>query len=440
MTSLSTTTPHSSGQHGGERRRVAIVGGGVSGLVSADLLRNAGHDVVLFEAEDRLGGHACSVDVPIPEGGTVPADVGFMVFNDHNYPLFEALLDRLGVAGRESDMSFSVSDGADFEYAGHSPSALFANRAHLRDRGFLRMIGEYIRFSREGKRLLASDADPSLAEWLEACGFSRRFIDGLIVPQASAVWSADPTSMWDFPARFLLQFFDNHGMLSLRGRPTWSTVAGSSRRYVAAISRGLDVRLGAPVERVARRADGDGVDVTVRGAGPERFDDAVLACHSDQALAMVHEPTAAEREVLGAMRYLPSEVVLHSDPSVLPRRAAARASWNAHIGAVDETMPTVTYDLARLQGLPTRLPILVTLNRTADIDPALIHARFPFAHPVFSRAGVAAQSRHGEISGADRLHYAGAYWRWGFHEDGVWSAHRAAAAFPGVRALSGASR
>lgn len=428
-----TTREHDLTGRGGARRRVAVIGGGVSGLVSADLLRRAGHDVVLFEAEDRPGGHACSVEVAIPEGGTVPADVGFMVFNDRNYPHFEALIERLGVRGRVSDMSFSVSDGADFEYAGHSLGALFANRRHLVDPGFLRMVGEYVRFSREGKQLLASDADPTLAAWLEERGFSRNFIERLIVPQASAVWSADPAQMWDFPARFLLQFFANHGMLSLTGRPTWHTLAGSSRRYVDAITRGLDVRLSSPVERLARvpAADGvgPGVEVTARGAAPERFDEAVVACHSDQALALLAEPSAAEREVLGAIDYLPSEVVLHGDASLLPRRAAARASWNAHLTSPAKSLPTVTYDLRRLQGLPTRREILVTLNRTEDIDPALIDAQFAFSHPVFSTAGVAAQRRHGEISGVDRIHYAGAYWRWGFHEDGVWSAHRVAEAF-----------
>lgn len=426
---MTITTTHLSPSAGPERtaRRVAVVGGGVAGLVSADLLRRAGHEVVLFEAEDRLGGHACSVDVKIPEGGTVPADVGFMVYNDRNYPHFEALIDRLGVRGRVSDMSFSVSDGADFEYAGHGIGALFANRRHAVDPRFLKMVGEYVRFSREGKRLLASDADPTLAAWLEERGFSRHFIDRLIVPQASAVWSADPAQMWDFPARFLLQFFANHGMLSLVGRPTWHTVAGSSARYVRAISRGLDVRLASPVARVARLAGG-GVEIGVAGASGagERFDEAVLACHADQALAMLADPTVAEREVLGAIDYLESEVVLHGDASLLPRRAAARASWNAHLTMPAKPLPTVTYDLRRLQGLPTRREILVTLNRTGEIDPALIDARFAFSHPVFSTAGVAAQRRHAEISGADRIHYAGAYWRWGFHEDGVWSAHRVA--------------
>ncbi|MBO9532532.1 MAG: FAD-dependent oxidoreductase [Solirubrobacteraceae bacterium] len=423
----------------GAPRRVAVVGGGVAGLVSADLLRLAGHQVVVFEAEDRPGGHACSVDVAIPEGGTVPADVGFMVFNDRNYPHFEALIDRLGVRGRVSDMSFSVSDGADFEYAGHGLGALFANRRHLVDRQFLKMVGEYVRFSREGKRLLASDDDPTLAAWLEAQRFSRHFIDRLIVPQATAVWSADPAQMWDFPARFLLQFFANHGMLSLVGRPTWHTVAGSSARYVRAITRGLDVRVSSPVARVAR-LEGGGVEITVAGAARgERFDEAVLACHSDQALSMLAEPTPAEREVLGAIAYLPSEVVLHGDASLLPRRAAARASWNAHLTEPAKPLPTVTYDLKRLQGLPTRREILVTLNRTEDIDAALIDARFSFSHPVFSTAGVAAQRRHAEISGADRIHYAGAYWRWGFHEDGVWSAHRVADAFGAAVPTGGAS-
>jgi predicted NAD/FAD-binding protein len=420
--------------------RIGIVGAGVSGLVTAHLLARH-HDVTVYEAAARPGGHACTVDVRVPEGGTVPADVGFMVLNDRTYPRFSALLAELGVRTRASDMSFSVSDGRSLEYAGHSLRGLFANPRHLVDRRFLRMVAEYARFNREARALLASDADPSLRAWLRDRGFSERFAECLLVPQAAAVWSADPEQMWSFPARFLVQFFANHGMLSLTGRPAWRTIVGSSRAYVEAICARLGnrLRLGAPVIRVRRTRDG-AVDVVAAGRGSERFDEVVLACHADQALEVLGDPAPAEREVLGAIRHQVSELVLHSDERLLPRRRAARASWNAHLVRPAPAGPTVTYDLRRLQGLETALPILATLNLADRIDPTLVHAAFRFAHPVYTPEAVAGQQRHGEISGADRVHFAGAYWRWGFHEDGVASAHRVAEAIAarsaGDRALA----
>jgi predicted NAD/FAD-binding protein len=409
------------------RRRIAIVGAGVSGLTAAHLLHDR-HDVTLFEAAPRAGGHACTVDVALPEGGTAAVDVGFMVLNDRTYPRFRALLDELGVRTRVADMSFSVSDGRDFEYGGRSPAALFANPRHLADRRFLRMVAEYRRFNREARALLASAADPSLRGWLQEQGFSEYFVERLLVPQASAVWSADPAQMWTFPARFLLQFFANHDMLSLTGRPHWHTIVGGSRTYVDAICArlGARTRLGNPVARVRRTRDG-AVEVTVARAAL-RFDEVVLACHADQALALLADPTPAETAVLGAIAYQPSTLVLHSDERLLPRRAAARASWNAHLADPAPPAPTLTYDLRRLQGLETSLPVLATLNLPERIDPAKVHTTFGFAHPVYAPAAVSAQRRHGEISGADRVHFAGAYWTWGFHEDGVASAHRVAAA------------
>ena len=421
-------------------RKIAIVGAGVSGLAAAHLLCDH-HDVTVFDAARRPGGHACTVDVPVPEGGTVPADVGFMVLNDRTYPRFSALLADLGVRTRVADMSFSVSDGRDLEYAGHSARALFANPRHLGDRRFLRMLAEYARFNREARALLASDADPSLRGWLRERGFSEHFVERLLVPQAAAVWSADPALMWAFPARFLVQFFANHGMLSFTGRPTWQTVVGSSRAYVEAICARLGerLRLGSPVIRVHRTRDGS-VDVTAAGRAPERFDEVVLACHADQALGMLGEPTATERAVLGAIRFHQSELTLHSDERLLPRRRAARASWNSHLIDPAPAGPAITYDLRRLQGLETSMPILATLNLGERIDPMTVHARLRFAHPVYTPAAVAAQRRHEEISGVDRLHFAGAYWSWGFHEDGVASAHRVAAAIgarsAGDRALA----
>ena len=410
------------------RRKIAIVGAGVSGLTAAHLLHDR-HDVTLFEAAARAGGHACTVDVPVPEGGAVAVDVGFMVLNDRTYPRFQALLADLAVRTRVSDMSFSVSDGRDFEYGGRSLAALFANRRHLGDRRFLRMVAEYARFNHEARTLLASDAQPSLRGWLYERGFSGYFVERLLVPQASAVWSADPAQMWTFPARLLLEFFANHGMLRFTGRPTWQTIVGGSRAYVEAICNrlGARTRLCSPVASVRRTGDG-AVELSVAGSAPTRFDEVVLACHADGALALLADPTPDETAVLGAIAYRPSELVLHSDDRLLPRRRAARASWNAHLLDPAPAAPTVTYDLGRLQGLETSLPVLATLNLSERIDPAKVHATFRFAHPVYTPEAVSAQRRHGEISGADRIHFAGAYWFSGFHEDGVASAHRIAAA------------
>lgn len=412
------------------RKRIAIVGGGVSGLVTAHLLRES-HDVTLLEAQDRLGGHAWTLDLELGMS-TVPVDVGFLVFNDRNYPRFEALLAELGVASRASDMSFSVSDGANFEYAGNGARGLFANPRHLADPRFVRMIAEYVRFNRDARALLTSDADPSLRAWLQELGYSQYFVDRLIVPQASAVWSADPEQMWTFPARFLVQFFSNHGLLGFRDRPQWRTVVGGSVRYVEAIARRLGdrVRLGAEVIAVAR--DTDGVTVTVAGQEPERFDEVVLACHSDQALALLTDSSPLERELLGAIPYLPSELVLHTDTRLMPRRRAAWASWNAHYLEAARGNPAVTYWLNNLQGHQLDRELLATLNLSDRIDPAKVIATLPVAHPTYTPEGLRTQARHAEISGVDRTHYAGAYWSWGFHEDGVESAHRVAASLLAV--------
>ena len=401
--------------------RIAIVGAGVSGLVAAHRLQQA-HEVTVFEAASYAGGHTNTITVET-ERGPLAVDTGFIVFNDRNYPRFEALLAELGVASQPSDMSFGVSDEhGDFEYASTSPSGLFAKRAHLADPAFLKMIGDVPRFQRAARALLASDAEPSLRGWLQDEGFSDAFVERVIVPQASAVWSSDPDQLWTFPARFLLQFFDNHGMLGLRGRPKWRTVAGGSKTYVEALLARLDadVRLSTPVGRVERTADG----VLVDG---ERFDEVVLACHADQALALLGpDATRLEREVLGAFPYQRNEAVLHTDRTVMPRRRRAWASWNAHLLDDASGPAKVTYWMNRLQALDADRDYLVTLNRTEAIDPAQIIRVVDYAHPVYTAEGAAAQERHDEVSGADRVHFCGAYWRWGFHEDGVVSALRVA--------------
>jgi predicted NAD/FAD-binding protein len=409
--------------------RIAIVGAGISGLVVAHLLARE-HEVTLFESGTYPGGHTNTIRVDTPNQ-THQVDTGFIVFNDRNYPNFERLLGHLGVAAQPSKMTFGVSDGrGDFEYHGGSPNGLFAKRTHLLTPAFHRMIADLARFNRAATTLLHQPGEgPSLGHWLEQQRFSRAFIDRVIVPQVAAVWSADPRQLWSFPARFLAEFFDNHGMLSMRNRPRWRTVAGGSARYVEALMgrfRG-QVRLATQIQRVSRAADH--VLVTSRGAEAQRFDHVVLATHSDQALAMLEDASQREHEILRAFPYQPNEAVLHTDVSLLPRRRRAWASWNYHLRLPPEGLTTVTYHMNRLQSLRAEREFCVTLNRTADIDPSQIIRKIDYAHPVYTAAGVRAQGRYAEIGGVNRTHFCGAYWGWGFHEDGVVSALRVAEHF-----------
>jgi predicted NAD/FAD-binding protein len=403
--------------------RIAVVGAGIAGLTCAHVLAPR-HEITLFEAARRLGGHTNTVRVDLADE-THHVDTGFIVHNDRNYPGFRRLLEQLGVATQPSDMSFSVSDGGSFEYNGASPNGLFACRSHLVQPGFHRMVRDLVRFNREARSLIGlNGSGPSLGAFLEDGGYSRTFVERLIVPQASAVWSADPAQMWDFPASFLAEFFDNHGMLGVRDRPRWHTIRGGARTYVDALAARLPgrIRTATPIRAIARRPDA--VEVVPEGGEPERFDQVVVAAHSDQALAMLADPTPAEHDVLGAIPYAPNEAVLHTDASQLPRRRRAWASWNYHLEPEPAGRTTVTYHMNRLQSLDAREELCVTLNRSEAIDPERVIATIPYAHPVFTRAGVAAQGRWSEISGRDRTHYCGAYWGFGFHEDGVASALR----------------
>ncbi|MEA2355791.1 MAG: uncharacterized protein QOD61_1920 [Solirubrobacteraceae bacterium] len=403
--------------------RVAVVGGGVSGIVAAHRLHPR-HEIVLYEAADRLGGHTNTITVDRPDG-TWEVDTGFIVLNDRNYPNFNRILREAGVAIQPTHMGFSVKgEDVDFEYAG-TPRGVFCQRSNLRNPVFWRMLSDLRRFNRELTALVAAGGQgPSLGEWVDAGGYSRAFIDRLLVPQASAVWSADPAAMWSFPVGFLAEFFHNHGMLGFRDRPQWQTVVGGSQTYVAALTAPFAdrIRLAAPVTGITR--DDDGVTVSARGT-TERFDHVVLACHSDQALAALDDASPVERELLGAFPYQANEAVLHTDRSLLPRRRAAWQAWNYHLFATPRPMTTVTYYMNHLQRLTAAEDFCVSLNMTDRIDPRKIVEVIPYAHPVYTAAGVAAQARWREISGPRRTHFCGAYWGWGFHEDGVVSALRA---------------
>jgi predicted NAD/FAD-binding protein len=416
---------------------IAIVGGGVSGIVAAHALHGS-HRLTLFEANDYLGGHTNTITVE-RENATYEIDTGFIVLNDRNYPHFSALLAGAGVAIQPTHMGFSVKgEDEDFEYAG-TPRGVFCQAANLTRPAYWRMLADLLRFNRALRAMLATERDaqapaataatddPSLGDFVEQGGYSRWFIERLIVPQASAVWSADPAGMWDFPVRFLAEFFDNHGMLGFRDRPQWQTVVGGSKRYVQALTAPFAerIRLSSPVDAVRR--DNDGVTVRPPGGAEERFDEVIFACHADQALKTLTDPSPLERELLGAFAYQQNEAVLHTDSRLLPRRRAARQAWNFHLFNQPRAKTTVTYYMNHLQRLNCTEDFCVSLNVSDLIDPAKVIRTIAYSHPVFTRATVAAAARLSEISPARRTRYAGAHWGWGFHEDGVVSALRAVA-------------
>jgi predicted NAD/FAD-binding protein len=403
---------------------IAIVGAGISGLTCAHLLHPR-HEITVFEADARPGGHTRTIDVET-ETALHRVDTGFIVYNDRNYPGFERLLERLGVDSQPSEMGFSVSDDhGEFEYNGASPNGLFARRSSLLRPSFHRIVRDLLRFNREAPALIGlNGSGPTLLDFLEEGGYSREFVERLIVPQASAVWSADPHDLRHFPASVLAEFFDNHGMFGFRDRPKWRAVTGGSERYVERLTAPMcdRLRLSTPVARVERFEDR--VEVTPAGGAPEPFDEVILAVHSDQALRMLADPSPGEADILGAIPYQPNEVVLHTDASLLPRRKRAWASWNFHLTEEPVDRTTVTYHMNRLQSLTAESDYCVTLNRTESIDPERVLSVREFSHPVFTHRALVAQRRWGEVSGERRTHFCGAYWGYGFHEDGVRSARR----------------
>jgi len=410
--------------------KIAIVGSGVSGLVAAHHLHRE-HDITVFEAGPYVGGHTNTVDAADPAtGGTIPVDTGFIVFNERTYPNFIALMRELGVAWQDSDMSFSVKcDATGLEYNGTSFDALFAQRSNLVRPRFWRMVREILRFYREAPEVLeGADRGATLGEFLERGRYSSMFVDKHIVPMASAIWSAEPDGLRDFPLRFLVQFFQNHGFMQLEDRPQWLTISGGSREYVKRITAPWAdrIRLDTPVV-AARRLDGGGVRLRTAGGDEETFDRVVLACHSDQALRILGDgATALEREVVGAFGYQRNTAVLHRDASLMPKRKKAWASWNYHVTDPASELATVTYWMNELQSLPTSTDHFVTLNRDDAIDPSTVERSIVYHHPIFTLDAVAAQARHDEVDGAGGVHFAGAYWRYGFHEDGVLSGLRVA--------------
>jgi len=416
--------------------RIAVIGSGIAGLASAWLLSRE-HAVTLFEANGYLGGHTHTHDVEL-RGRAYRVDSGFIVHNRAHYPLLSRLFDELGVATQPTTMSFSVhNEASGLEYSASTLDTLFCQRRNLVSPRFLRMVGDLARFYRQAPALLSITGDgPSLGDYLDAYGYGEAFRDEHLVPMASALWSSPAAQILAFPARYLVQFMANHQMLQMRDRAQWRVVGGGSATYVQAMRDGwpVDERLGGAVQSVRR--DAEGVEVTTR-AGAERFDQVVLACHSDQALALLADASDREHAVLGAMRYQTNETVLHTDASLLPRNRKAWAAWNAFIPRGRGAACTVSYCMNLLQGFESPEPFVVTLNRSEAIDPAKMLRRMRYQHPLHSHASVAAQKRKAEIQGQRRTWFAGAYWGWGFHEDGMRSAVEVAAALGVAWSASG---
>lgn len=421
------TLPKAAAGRETNKMKIAVIGAGISGLTAAVHL-SARHDVDLFEANDYLGGHANTVDVE--KGGERHAiDTGFVVFNERTYPNFVAMLHELGVQSRPTPMSFSLRcDRTGLEYNGSSLAGLFVQRRNLIRPRFWRMLRDVLRFNREALVQTsqgakdARAAEMTVAEFLAIGGYSDEFAENYLGPMGSAIWSCPIGLFREFPVRFVVEFFRNHGLLDLRDRPTWRVIEGGARTYVSAMLRRYRgrVRTGTPVTRVVRCPDR--VLITARDSRSLAFDHVILACHSDQALRMLADPTPVERELLSAFPYQRNVALLHTDTSMLPRRRRAWASWNYHLPRQKASRATVTYCMNILQNIRSRHVFNLTLNSPDPIDPAKVLGRFVYDHPVFTTDRAAAQARHHEVIDVNRTSFCGAYWRNGFHEDGVWSA------------------
>lgn len=408
--------------------RIAVVGAGIAGMASAWWLSRE-HEVVLFEANEHIGGHTHTHDVVV-DGRPYAVDTGFIVFNPVHYPLLTALFEELDVASQATTMSFSVhSDRSGLEYNATSLDTLFCQRRNLLSPRFWGMLRDLRRFYREAPALLDGDDEgPTLGDYLRAGGYGQAFTEEHLLPMASALWSSPSARILDFPARHLVQFMANHHMLQLAGRAPWRVVSGGSARYVEALRARWQVqeRPATPVLSVRREAWGASIRTA---AGEERFDAVVMACHSDQALALLTDADTREREILGTIRYQSNEVVLHTDASLLPASRKAWAAWNAHVPETPGEQCTVSYCMNLLQGLDCPRPLVVTLNRSEAIAPEHVLRRLQYAHPVYDHAMVRAQRRRHEIQGRRHTWFAGAYWGWGFHEDGIRSARELVDAF-----------
>ncbi|MDZ7677918.1 MAG: FAD-dependent oxidoreductase [Acidimicrobiales bacterium] len=415
--------------------KLAIVGTGISGLACAHRLHRS-HEVTLFEGADRVGGHSNTVRVDLADE-THHVDTGFIVYNEANYPRFTRLLAELGVETQPSEMSFSVrNERTDHEWSGSSLDGLFAHRGDLVRPRHWRMLADILRFNRAAHALLATTAStepgPTLDEFLTEHRFRGAVVEDYVVPLGASIWSADPTTFGRYPSASLFRFLDNHGLLSLGGRPAWRTVTGGSAQYVDRLVAPFRdrIRLGQGVEKVVRDPDGGdgGVELVTADHEPERFDQVILACHADEALELLGDPTPAEHEILGAIRFQPNVATLHTGTAMLPRSPRAWSSWNYHVTVEERRRPTLTYWMNRLQSLDSAHEICVTLNRPDEINPSTVLGQFEYSHPVYDPGTLAAQARRHQIQGRRNTWFVGAWWGYGFHEDGVASSDEVAAA------------
>lgn len=402
--------------------RIAVIGSGISGMVSAYLL-SQDHDIVLYEADNRIGGHTHTIDV-LAQGMTYPVDTGFIVFNEETYPNFIRLMRLLKVAWQPSNMSFSMQcDQTGLVFSPSSLKALFVQRKNFFRPSFYRMLWDALRFRREASELIQSDDYRiTLQSYLEKKKYSHAFIEHFIIPMGGAIWSADPVQFRQFPARYLVEFFNNHGFLNVRHQPRWLVIKGGSRQYVGPLTRPYKdrIRLNSPVASVKRYPAK--VEVTTTGGDTESFDQVVIATHSDQALRMLADPSDLESEVLGTIPYQENLAVLHTDTSLLPPQRTAWASWNYHIPKEEKGRVPLTYNMNFLQSLEATETFCVTLNMPEKIHPDRLIQRLVYHHPVYDPNSLSARRKQDELNGKNRTYFCGAYWGYGFHEDGVNSA------------------
>jgi predicted NAD/FAD-binding protein len=410
--------------------KIAVIGSGISGLTCSYLLSKK-HEVHVFEAEERIGGHTHTVDIQVPSG-RYAVDTGFIVFNDWTYPNFIRLLKQIGVEFKPTTMSFSVKvEKSGLEYNGTDLNRLFAQRLNLLNPSFLRMIQDILRFNKESPAILEKDNPrQTLGEYLKENHYSQQFCAHYIVPMGAAIWSASTAQMQEFPVEYFVRFFKNHGMLSVNERPEWQVIKGGSRSYIPSLTRSFakNIHLNSPVLTVIRTENGVRLSVgaTEGGTTVADFDQVVFASHSDQTLKLLGDASDAERQVLSAFSYQANQTVLHTDSSVLPRKKLAWAAWNYFVPEKARSSVAVNYDMNILQGIEAPETFCVSLNLQDKIDPAKVLRTFEYHHPVYTVEAVQAQQEWAKISGMNRAHFCGAYWGFGFHEDGVKSGLRVA--------------
>ncbi|MUH72467.1 NAD(P)/FAD-dependent oxidoreductase [Psychrosphaera haliotis] len=402
-------------------KKVAIIGSGISGLTSAYLL-NKHHNVQVFEINDYIGGHTATIDFELDEK-PYSIDTGFIVFNDKTYPNFLKLLSQIGIQKQPTEMSFSVTNPATgLEYNGNNLNTLFAQRRNIANPRFWSLISQILKFNKLCKALYDSNSIPvklSLGEFLDDNGFNDYFCQNYILPMAAAIWSSSLNQVKQFELSFFIRFFYNHGLLNIQDRPQWYVIPGGSKSYIKPLINDFEdkIHLNANIQAVTRNSDG--VELTFENNRTEQFDDVIFACHSDQALKLLSDPTENEKAILSAMPYVNNEVVLHTDKAMLPKRELAWASWNYLLSGDEDALASVTYNMNILQGLDVEPTFCVTLNKTDAINPEKIIRKFNYTHPVFSTESQKAQLQRDTICGKHNTHFAGAYWYNGFHEDGV---------------------